>query len=291
MAREEPTNFLLIGNPGSGKSTILNGLIGKQSGKALFRSGLSYGKGMTYQLDRHQVGPHTYMDTPGLADTKLREAAAKAIEEALKCGKGNYKIFFVMTLQNGRVKAEDVATMKLVLNAAPSISNYGVIINQVPSKEFKDLTTNPRNASPPPLESVMSSLMTGMDQDRFSLLCHLWQRDPDLEGVEDAQHELPPDLLDFIHALHGMSIDPKSVQAIKSTEFDAVQEQMEKMMGEMRAQNLSLKESLEQSKADMARLQQQHAEQQVNMMQLAAQRADSGGPSCPPYPHVPCTIS
>ena len=41
------TNFLLIGNPGTGKSTILNGLIGRLA----FKSGVSYGSGMTYQFD------------------------------------------------------------------------------------------------------------------------------------------------------------------------------------------------------------------------------------------------
>ena len=61
------TNFLLIGNPGTGKSTILNGLIGRLA----FKSGVSYGSGMTYQFDVVKEGQHQYMDTPGLSDAFL----------------------------------------------------------------------------------------------------------------------------------------------------------------------------------------------------------------------------
>lgn len=60
------------------------------------------------------------MDTPGLADIKLRKQAAKAITEALKRD-GNYQIFFVITLEAGRIRPEDMATIKLVLESASDI--------------------------------------------------------------------------------------------------------------------------------------------------------------------------
>ena len=40
------------------------------------------------------------MDTPGLADTKLRKAAGEAIYSALTASpRANFKIFFVITLE------------------------------------------------------------------------------------------------------------------------------------------------------------------------------------------------
>lgn len=70
------------------------------------------------------------MDTPGLADIKLRKQAAKAITEALKRD-GNYQIFFVITLEAGRIRPEDMATIKLVLESASDIKHYSIIINKL----------------------------------------------------------------------------------------------------------------------------------------------------------------
>ena len=119
--------ILFIGNPGAGKSTLLNCLANER----LFKSGQSYGEGLTYQLDEHVHRGIKFMDTPGLADKKLREAAGKAISEALKRG-GKYRIVFFVRVEAGRPVNEDITTLKLVLDAAPEIGNsYGVIIPKV----------------------------------------------------------------------------------------------------------------------------------------------------------------
>lgn len=70
------------------------------------------------------------MDTPGLADIKLRKQAAKAITEALKRD-GNYQIFFVLTLEAGRIRPEDMTTIKLALESASDIKRYSIIINKL----------------------------------------------------------------------------------------------------------------------------------------------------------------
>merc|ERR1712060_85686 len=95
---------------------------------------MSLGKGLTVELQREEVDGNVYMDTPGLADVELREAAARAISRALKQD-GWYKLFFVITLEAGRIRPQDQTTLKLVLTAAPEIQeNYGVIITKVTAR-------------------------------------------------------------------------------------------------------------------------------------------------------------
>ncbi len=119
----------MIGNPGTGKSTLLNGLLGQVK----FRSGVRFGPGLTFQLQVEEMANGAkLMDTPGLSDLKMREQAAAAVNEALKQS-GNYKIFFVNTIEAGSIRPADVLTMKIVLEAAP-ITNYGIIFNKVSPK-------------------------------------------------------------------------------------------------------------------------------------------------------------
>jgi len=134
-SKTDALSIIAIGNPGSGKSTTLNYLAQQD----MFKSGVSYGSGMTGALDVKKVNGITYCDTPGLNDAGKREAAGKAISEALKKG-GKTKILFFITLESGRSKNDDVTTMNLVLEAAPEIgNNYGIIVNKIKPKQAKDL--------------------------------------------------------------------------------------------------------------------------------------------------------
>ena len=85
---------------------------------------------MTFQLDCKTHDGVTYLDTPGLADVKLRQEAARAITTALRKS-GTYQIFFVITLQAGRIRPEDMATIKLVLESCSDIKCYSIIINKL----------------------------------------------------------------------------------------------------------------------------------------------------------------
>ena len=88
---------LFVGNPGGGKSTLLNSLLGKLH----FKSGVSFGQGLTTLFDSSVQDGVTFCDTPGLLDTALRQQAAEEITKALKQD-GVYRIFFVVTLEAGR---------------------------------------------------------------------------------------------------------------------------------------------------------------------------------------------
>ena len=112
---------IMAGNPGVGKSTILNTIIGR----AVFDSGISLGSGMTTVLQNYSDGGYTYTDTPGLDDVRTRKKAAEEISQALKLG-GDIQLIFVMTLEAGRIRGVDMATMTQILDA---IEEVGVSVN------------------------------------------------------------------------------------------------------------------------------------------------------------------
>jgi len=135
-------SIIAIGNPGSGKSTVLNCL----AGEVLFKSGMSIGDGLTYQLDERENARGRFYDTPGLADDTHREAAAKAISTALRKG-GYFRVLFFIMANDGRVVKQDITTLRLVLDAAPEIGNhYGIVINKQPDNVAKALR-DPSNES------------------------------------------------------------------------------------------------------------------------------------------------
>ena len=134
---DSPTNFLVIGNSGVGKSAILNCLIGDEG--VLFPSGISMCEGMTKGCCPQRRDQHRFIDTPGMGDPSIPpERTADEITMALKFD-GRYKVIFVLTLEHGRLDAGQLATMKLVLDAAP-IKKYGVLLNQLTGPVYEKLS-------------------------------------------------------------------------------------------------------------------------------------------------------
>ena len=126
------TSIIVFGNPGSGKSTILNTLIGETK----FAAGPPpNGKAMPYLYQPRRVGKVTYVDTPGLAEEGNRGRNAAELTDILKKHAGPCKMIFVFSPIQGRVSPQDLTTMRQVLLASGTdeILNAGIIINQVGS--------------------------------------------------------------------------------------------------------------------------------------------------------------
>ncbi len=141
------TKILFFGNSGVGKSSLLNSIFRKQ----VFVSGFKIGQCIA---EWREHGGVLYGDTPGLSgvNMNMRRQAASEISTALREG-GEYKktysrpdlaskLIFVGVLDSGRVRADDLATMKLVLDATGDDTfPFAIVVNKAKRKEI-DIVMN-----------------------------------------------------------------------------------------------------------------------------------------------------
>nr|QBK86853.1 MAG: AIG1 family protein [Marseillevirus LCMAC103] len=126
------TNVVFVGNPGSGKSTIVNAYIGRIVSQAGFSSdGHGLTKNVTsFVCTRAQQKPVMLVDTPGLNDIGNMRRATYEIVKGLTRD-GMLKVIFVITLETGRLRSADVATINVVCNAIQTPFECGVIVNKL----------------------------------------------------------------------------------------------------------------------------------------------------------------
>ena len=235
--------IIAVGNPGAGKSALLNSL----GGEVLFKSGVNFGGGITYKLDEKKNENGHFLDTPGLADEGLRKAAGEAISEGLRMG-GQFKVLFFVTEQRGRVVQQDATTMQLVHEAAPEIKgHYGIIVNMVSKGVLKKL-----NQTEMPFFEFLNTLFAGMADENRCIYTNIMfiGRVDDLEGEEDKLVS-PETIVDangvtlrnFIdNVVPALVINKENVSDVRIEKFKEMTNKMEKMAREIKLKDERWKE-------------------------------------------------
>lgn len=156
-------------------------------------------------LDKKIKDGIMYLDTPGLADIKMRADAARAITEALRQN-GRFQIFFVVTLSAGRLRPEDITTIWLVLLNAPDIASFSIIINKLSRKEYDYLQNDKKK-----LKLLAPLKLTG----KFKVLLLL-----NRQMLKDADDTIEgyPDLDKFVNDAPWVDVDSSNVNDIPGEE-------------------------------------------------------------------------
>jgi len=268
--------FIAIGNPGAGKSTLLNGFIGE----IRFASGVSFGEGLTTVLQEETVVKDNgntvvrYIDTPGLADDKLRQLAAKAIQQGLSRG-GKFKLCFVVQQNNGRIVDQDVTTIRLVLDACGDQvkDQYGILVNQIHPKMLSKMRDNDGLGIKKFQASIRHCLPKGCETVHFHYLEHL----DGLQAADNAVWDVPEHVRTFIQCLPSVNIVPENVKQINDQSFAAVNTALENKIAEFLRQKKLQDEEIERLREDTVRRQQEmtglKAEFQQKFADAAATRS------------------
>lgn len=137
-------SLILVGNPGVGKSTILNALGGN------FHTGFSAVSGLTRKMTTKSVPIDgrtiRLVDIPGIFDHRAKDDHATErhldiLQETLNDG-SDYVIFFVISPVNGRISSSDFTIMKALLDNLVESPLVGLILTQISHEHYDAVQTS-----------------------------------------------------------------------------------------------------------------------------------------------------
>ena len=237
-------NILVIGNPGSGKSTLLNSLVKKP----VFKSGISRtGAGVTFRFDVHSIGELKFFDTPGLVDIEHRQQAARAVTEALQ-QEGLYKIFFVVSLDAGRLRPDDSTIIRLVKESAPEMCTFHLIINKV-GKKVKTILAEDK--------AIYDLLLRGgLTEDQLPTQTMMLDNLHHMEEEEDSYIVDCDELCEFVRNAGYVQIHSENVTELQIEGYDELRAEIETFRSKIN----SNEEEMAKIRETSLRLQQQKQE-------------------------------
>jgi len=250
-----PTRLVFVGNPGVGKSTILNGF----AKEAKFKSGFSSTGTLTTEAESFtDASGNTLVDTPGLSDFSTREKAAEEITKALKENSkhGNMKVIFLVKLDSGRVRATDTVSMKLVLDALPQDMPYGIVINQVSEHTHDRLFLKDDATGRSNFEQLSVCLNQGRGNKTPFIEFYLF--DTKLSDQDNIVPTLSPILINFINFIRPCEVLKDSdIKLVRTTENEESIEKLESVCNRQMINILNNKKKFDQ---ELKTLDDQHNE-------------------------------
>ena len=128
----ETVQVVVSGNPGVGKSTVLNSILGREH--------FHDGAGVTKEISQVWGPDFSYLlvDTPGISEVARQGDNTKMLIKAIS-GRVNTKVLFVVTEDAGRVKPADVLLFQLILAhvGAANCENVVLVVNKVSPQVMK----------------------------------------------------------------------------------------------------------------------------------------------------------
>jgi len=219
----EESHVIVVGDPGTGKSTFLNALVGSGT----FEAGLSRRSGLTKCIQSVVIDGTRYSDTPGLDDTALKEQAARAIVEAVQKG-GNVKLFFILTMEAGRLRPSNLATIRMVLKALQArdiavTKRFYVVINKVTPGELDMWTSDPKVDAK---EELTEEIALAAEPADLRFL-------PDSTALRDRKNAIHPDrrlIVGFVDQAVTMGVPAGTTIELRVDQLDAETARLEKQL-------------------------------------------------------------